>query len=314
MPAPANPHDRYFKRIFGDTEVAREFFAQHLPSAVVERLDFGTLQAAKDSFIDDDLRGSYSDLLFTVQRIGGGEALIYLLLEHKSQPDRLTPFQMLRYVVRINEQRLRNDQPLCVVIPLVLYHGPDAWNVPRTMEELIAVPPPFATFTPRLSLVLIDLSQHPDEELRGQAVLHASLLMLKYISRSDLRDQLPGIVQLLSQLLHEPNGIECLRIMLNYLASAAERLTPQELVQAVDSHLQDKSGNSLMPTIAEQWIQEGIEKGIEKGIERGQQIGRIHLCERLLNRPSTPRDELNRLTPEELERRASDLEKLLRPA
>ena len=318
MTVPADPHDGYVKRIFGQTEVAREFFARHLPSAVVEQLDLGTLQAAKDSFIDDELRGSYSDLLYTVQRKGGGEAAIYLLLEHKSQPDRLTPFQGLRYVVRINEHRLRNDLPLCVVIPVVLYHGPEAWNMPRTLEELIAVPSPLAAYVPRLSLELLDLSQHPDEELRGQAILHASLLMLKYIRRPELRERLPGIMQVMAQLLHEPNGLECLRIMLTYLASTVDQMTFQELSQVAKSHLQDRNiGSSLMPTIAEQLIQEGMEKGLEKGIEKGfeqgQLIGRIHLCERLLDRPLTPRDELNGLAPEELGQRADELEARVLP-
>jgi len=40
MAALNNPHDRFFKRAFGQREVAGEFLQRFLPAAVVERLDF----------------------------------------------------------------------------------------------------------------------------------------------------------------------------------------------------------------------------------------------------------------------------------
>ena len=51
---------------------------------------------------------------------------IYLLFEHKSQPEHWTALQLLRYVVAGGEQYLkqhRKAQRLPPVYPLVLYHG-----------------------------------------------------------------------------------------------------------------------------------------------------------------------------------------------
>ena len=45
---------------------------------------------------------------------------VYILFEHKSYADRLTSFQLLRYLVRIWERMLRQGEPLAPVIPLVL--------------------------------------------------------------------------------------------------------------------------------------------------------------------------------------------------
>jgi predicted transposase/invertase (TIGR01784 family) len=58
----------------------------------------------------------------------------------------------------------------------------------------------------------------------------------------------------------------------------------------------------------EEGIEEGIEKGIEKGVEKGEYIGRIHLAERLLQRPQTPSDDLVQLTLDDLRQRADELE------
>src|SRR5690606_16857012 len=116
--------------------------------------ELSSLEAVGESFVDDELRQTQSDLVFTVPLVAGGAAVVYLLFEHKSYADRLTVFQMLKYVVRINERRLREGLPLCCVVPLVVYHGPTGWNVARTIDQLIDVPLPLPKFLPRFSIEL----------------------------------------------------------------------------------------------------------------------------------------------------------------
>ena len=103
----SNPHDRYFREIFSDPVVAQDLLRNYLPSQVVESLDLTTLVLQKESFIDEDLRQHFTDLLYTVQQRNGAPAQVYILFEHKSYPDRLTSFQLLRYLVRIWERMLR---------------------------------------------------------------------------------------------------------------------------------------------------------------------------------------------------------------
>ncbi len=66
-----------------------------------------------------------------MQLRNGEEAYIYVLFEHKSYPEPLIAFQLLRYLVRIWERDLR--QPglvqLTPISPLVVYHGRAAWAV-----------------------------------------------------------------------------------------------------------------------------------------------------------------------------------------
>ncbi len=112
-------------------------------------LDLATLKLDTTSFIDADLREKYSDLLFSVQLAASksvqqapvDEALIYLLFEHKSQSDPLTVLQVLSYMIRIWEKRIREGVPLCPIVPLIVYHGESGWTAARSMSELIAAPP-----------------------------------------------------------------------------------------------------------------------------------------------------------------------------
>lgn len=51
-----------------------------------------------------------------------------------------------------------------------------------------------------------------------------------------------------------------------------------------------------------------IDEALEIGVEKGEWIGRIHLCEKLLKMPGTPKAELGALEIEVLQRRAKALE------
>ena len=87
-----NPHDGFFKQTFGRVDFAREFLAMFLPGEVTRCLDLPSLEASSESCVDDQLRATQADLVFTARLVGAGEAVVYLLFEHKSQADRLTAF------------------------------------------------------------------------------------------------------------------------------------------------------------------------------------------------------------------------------
>ncbi len=71
-----------------------------------------------------------------------------------------------------------------------------------------------------------------------------------------------------------------------------------------------------MPTIAEQWkqegIEQGIEKGIEQGIEKGEVIGRILAMEEFLGRESTNKKSLIQLSLDVLQAKANELRQAMR--
>ncbi|NCO96420.1 MAG: transposase, partial [Armatimonadetes bacterium] len=85
-------------------------------------------------------------------------------------------------------------------------------------------------------------------------MLHAALLTMKYIFRDELHDRLPGILALTAELLTLETGLQYVEALLRYLCAGTDRLDPTELQQAVEQSLSDKGG-TLMPTIAEQWIE-----------------------------------------------------------
>ncbi len=69
--------------------------------------------------------------------------------------------------------------------------------------------------------------------------------------------------------------------------------------------------NMYVKDAHDQGVEEGRGKGLQEGLEKGLKegaVGRIHLCQRMLKAPLTPRDELLALTLENLDAKAAALE------
>jgi predicted transposase YdaD len=133
-----NPHDKFFKEIFGKVEVAKDFLNNYLPENIMKVIDVDTLEPQKDSFIYEELQEVFSDMLFKVN-INNREGYVYILFEHKSYTSKDIAFQLLKYMLEIWEAKIKKEKTykLPVIIPLVIYHGKDRWNIRTTLGELI---------------------------------------------------------------------------------------------------------------------------------------------------------------------------------
>ena len=117
------PHSNFFHFALSHLPNARGLIETQLSPAALAELNLDTLQLEKGSFVDPDLREKFSDMLFSVELTNAPvgatskQALVYFLFEHKSQSDPLTVLQVLSYMVRIWEKRVRDGEPLCPIVP-----------------------------------------------------------------------------------------------------------------------------------------------------------------------------------------------------
>lgn len=56
-----NPHDKFFKTVFSQKEVAVDFLRHYLPADVIALLEPESLEYVKESFVDPHLREFFSD-------------------------------------------------------------------------------------------------------------------------------------------------------------------------------------------------------------------------------------------------------------
>jgi len=172
----------------------------------------------------------------------------------------------LRYIL------LGQSQP--IIIPLVLYHGKGKWKVADEFSGIITDYQRFAEYTPNFRYALCDLSKYSDEEIRGNVLTQSGLLALKYIFSDDLLEKLPGIIKLFIDIIETESGLKSLQLLFNYLAHGTERITRKDFENALKEALGDKGGD-LMPTLAEQILQEEKPIWIQKGVQQGMQQGML---------------------------------------
>jgi predicted transposase/invertase (TIGR01784 family) len=198
-------------------------------------------------------------LFYQVQLSNGRPAILYFLFEHKSYPDPLVGLQLLRYMVNIWQQQVKEKVAFTAVIPLVIYHGERAWTTPTDFLSLLAVPEEIRPYLPDFHYHLSDFSHLSDETIRGEIWLRVSLSVLRAIFNPQLRQELDVLIRLVFQLSSQRTGVEYIRTILYYLSNATERVKRVDLEQVLLR--QGAEGERTMTTIAQEYIQEGIEQG-----------------------------------------------------
>jgi predicted transposase/invertase (TIGR01784 family) len=127
-----SPHDTFVKEILSRKENARDFFSHYLPEPIRAMVDLNSLEIAKDSFIEKELKEYFSDMLYKLRLSGSGiqpgaqRGYLYVLFEHKSYPEWWVAFHLLRSQVHIWKLFLKQNKRargLPPIVPLVLYHG-----------------------------------------------------------------------------------------------------------------------------------------------------------------------------------------------
>ncbi len=294
-------HDEVVHNFLSEKETAKSLFREYLPVEITKLIDFSSLEISKDTFVDKRLARHFSDLLYKV-RIAGKRAFIYLLIEHKSELDKLTGFQLLRYIVKIWElfrKQNKKAKTLPPVIPIVLYHGKKKWDIKTQFISLVDAPEDLKPYIPDFKYNLQDISHIPDEEIIGAILLQILLKTLKYIFTPQLRDKLPGILQLFEELLDKEEVSEYFQALTKYLTSSAKQLKEKELDKIITEAY--KQGGDIMQTIAEGWKKEGkIEGKKEKAAEMAKVLKKEGVpIETIIKASGLSKEEIEKLATEE---------------
>lgn len=286
------PHDCFFKELLDRPTAIAELLRLFLKPEILRLLDLTHPELVDVDWVDAELREHFADRLYRVgvlnlpsadgvQPAASCEMFLCLLFEHKSHTEEFVALQVLRYMVQhwTRWHTEHNHQPLPVIIPLVLYHGTARWRTPLEFESLFGqIPQPLEHFVPKFAYVLLDLSQVDDREIQGTTEVHAGLRLMKWILRPGLEERLTEILKLLDP--DRPTAVEYLKTILQYVSTVKEWSTA-EFRTVIENAYPHRSG-SIMPTLAQQWIEQGREEGRVEGREEERMEARQRLL-RLAN-------------------------------
>lgn len=266
----STPHDAVFKRFLRHPETANDFLTLHLPEAIRQRCDFSTLRLEPASFIDEDLRAWYSDVLWSVQT-PCGLGYVYVVIEHQSSPDNHMAFRLMRYAIAAMQRHLdAGHKTLPLVVPMLFYHGAtspypfslnwlDEFADPQMARTLYACPFP-----------LVDVTVMPDDEI----VQHRRVALLELMQKHIRQRDLSGITESLATLvmLGYTNRRQ-LRVLFHYMLQYGNSADPSVFLRRLARRLPQYEERLM--SIAQKLKQEGRQEGRQEGIQEGRQEGRL---------------------------------------
>ncbi|WP_312061544.1 Rpn family recombination-promoting nuclease/putative transposase [Pantoea septica] len=260
MKRTCTPHDAVFKTFLAHPRTARDFLTLHLPPELLALCDLSTLKLESGSFVEDDLRPYYSDVLYSL-KTRAGDGYLQVVIEHQSSPDKHMAFRLMRYAIAAMQRHLdAGHSKLPLVIPVLFYQGkrsPYPYSL-RWLDLFCEAEQAAALYNGHFPL--IDVTIIPDEEIMQHCSMAALTLLQKHIRQRDLTSLIARLATLMQT---EFMTGQQLMSLVNYMLQVGEtpdmELTLSELARHVPQH------KETFVTIAEQLEQRGMEKGRQLG-------------------------------------------------
>ncbi|MFT4092670.1 MAG: Rpn family recombination-promoting nuclease/putative transposase [Niabella sp.] len=258
-------HDNFIRSILANKKIALTYLKNYLPASVSKRLNLTQLP---DTYLSEDLKKSISDIVYSCQRKDSEQTLkVCLLIEHKSYPDKYTPVQIGAYIFSALQKQVQNNEPLSLVIPVLLYHGKGRWQY-RTLAGLFDhLDDEWKQYLPGFEYIYNDLGTLSDEQVKAlnDKFLAASILALKHSFEKEWIER--NAVQLLLLAGEGPKGLQ--KGFIIYLYSRGK--LNEKILDSLPVSIKSTIMNTLDIYI-EKGRKEGMEKGIEKGMEKGKEL------------------------------------------
>src|ERR1044071_419196 len=106
-------HDALFKKIMENSIVAREFLEYYLPIEFKELIDLSTIKLEKDSFVEEGLKRSISDLVYSIKtKDNEDKVFAYCLIEHQSNNDYWLALRLWKYILLLAERHKTSKDKL----------------------------------------------------------------------------------------------------------------------------------------------------------------------------------------------------------
>ena len=179
------PHDATFKAFLTHPDTARDFIELHVPAEFRAICDLSTLKLESGSFVEENLRAYYSEVLYSLKTTRG-DGYIHVLIEHQSTPDRHMAFRLMRYAIAAMQRHLdAGHKQLPLVIPVLFYTGRQS-PYPYSTDWLQEFSDPdLAARLYGTAFPFVDVTAIPDDDIMNHRSMAALTLLQKHIHRRD---------------------------------------------------------------------------------------------------------------------------------
>jgi predicted transposase/invertase (TIGR01784 family) len=273
--------DKGYKQLFSHAQMVEELLRDFVKEDWVKLLDFKTLKKYNNSFVSDDLKERFDDVIWTVQW-GEQQLYIYILLEFQSDIDfymsnRMMTYLGLLYQDLLKTKAVKSGDKLPPVLPIVLYNGEPHWNASTNIKEIVTTPPRgFEKFIPDFQFLLIDEGKIGNAELESLQTLVSALFQLE---RQQTPETVRNIVSKLIGWLKAPEQQSLRRAFTVWLARV---ILPSRYPDDSIPEFNDlQEVNAMLSETVKSWPAKWMAEGEERGKELGKELGQAMICEKM---------------------------------
>lgn len=254
-------HDSFVCSILSNKSIAVAYFKNYLPEFVSRQLNFATLTQLPDTYLLEELKKTMSDIVYSCQLKGTKKSVkVSLLIEHKSYIDKYTPLQIGSYIFSGLQKQAANNEPLSIIIPVLLYHGKGKWEYCTLAGLFDDIEDEWKQYIPCFEYVYNNLGELTDAEVErlNNKFLAASFLALKHSFEKEWLGR--NAVNLLLMASAGPKGLQ--KGFIIYLYSRGE-LKEKKILNSLPEPIK----KTIMSTL-DIYIEKGRKEGLEKGAEQ----------------------------------------------
>jgi predicted transposase/invertase (TIGR01784 family) len=159
-------HDKFFKETFSHLEVAQSFIEEIFPFDIRNKINIAKLEKVNSSFTDALLKEHLADVVYRTE-YAGQDALVSVLFEHKSNPEKYPHLQLMRYMTNVWHEEQKQKKDLSVIISIVIYNGETKWEKTSMLAYFGNPHQSLHSFIPQFDYLLFDLSGVEDHQIEN---------------------------------------------------------------------------------------------------------------------------------------------------
>jgi predicted transposase/invertase (TIGR01784 family) len=289
-----NAHDSGYKKLFSNHELVRQLLTSFVNEDWIDNIEYSTLEKIDKSFVSDEFAERESDLIYKA-KYKGNDIYIFILLEFQSTVDRFMSLRMLRYIIELYEDLVKNHKlkTLPAVFPVMLYNGEKKWTAPEELSILIENSIP-EKYIPKFRYFKIAENEFSKDFLKNMENAVAALFYTENLSEDELQTEIDSIIELIKT--EKPDEIKLFINWFKYMFQDRK-----ELASEIQGIVEVKTMlRTSIKRYGEKLLQEGKLEGKLEGIQEGiQKTARALLREKM---PVNKISEITGLSIEEIEK------------
>ncbi|MDR0608644.1 MAG: Rpn family recombination-promoting nuclease/putative transposase [Planctomycetaceae bacterium] len=299
-------HDAFCKRKLCNPQKARKFLKHILKPEVLELIDLNRLQIDPETYVDEDLKRLYLDVLYRVPLKNSNEVIVvFILIELKTENDKWTIFQIVKYIVRIWDRELQavesaakkpnasekakqqfRDFLFPPIIPIIFHYGENRFTAPTELIELIRILKGMEKFTLNLKALLCDVTTFDPNSFPSDLELNVLYMTLQMVFSKEVSDHLMNIFRKLQPTLNSKESQQEWRDAVYYATTSAKHFKHQDYVN-LTKQIQNEGGMTTMSkSLLDELVADSRADGETKGIAKGKAEIIIRILSRRLKSPS----------------------------